>query len=298
MTKKIIRLTESDLHRIVKESVNRILKENVRYRKNLREAKTHLGYWERNKHWNQDPLFERMKTKVEKNLRRAGLTLPFVVRNYADWNIAVDIPVSAIKSYSDELVDMYNNDITAANKDVVGGRFGGSYDTSFKGLSRLYGNDYINGGYDPEYINTYFANKEPDSSLGKFYKNLKASPNTRWTSKTSNPDLEWYYTRHMPDRRKEYDDLREEVLSIKAIIESAGYKVRISNEEFFDKWDDENDDYSHQKFIRFVLSSDELSKYRDDQYNTPEHMDDAEREHEGERRSEQAFEDWWIKNNG
>lgn len=47
MTKKIIRLTESDLHRIVKESVNRILKENIRYRKNLREAKTHLGYWEK-----------------------------------------------------------------------------------------------------------------------------------------------------------------------------------------------------------------------------------------------------------
>ena len=31
MNKKLIRLTESDLHRIVKESVNRMLRENVEY---------------------------------------------------------------------------------------------------------------------------------------------------------------------------------------------------------------------------------------------------------------------------
>lgn len=298
MAKKLIRLTEQDLHNIVREAVNRVIKENVLNKRNLREAMTHLGYWERNKPWNQDSLFEGMKKKVERNLRRAGLNLPFAVRNYADWNIAVDIPISAIKSYSDELVDMYNNDITAANKDVVGGRFSGSYDTSFKGLSRLYGDDYVNGGYDPEYINAHYANNNPDSSLNSFYKRLKASPKTKWLSKSSNPNLEWYYTRHMPNRRKEYDDLREEILAIKSIIESAGYKVRISNEEFFDKWDDENDNYSMQKFVRFVLSSDELSKYRDDQYDTPQHREDFRREQEAERNAERAFEDNWIRNNG
>ena len=293
MTKKIIRLTESDLHRIVKESVNRILKENIRYRKNLREAKTHLGYWERNKHWKQDPLFEQMKAKVEKNLRRAGLTLPFAVRNYADWNVAVDIPISAIKSYSDELVNMYDDDITKANeKPIVGGRGLGNYDLGFKGLSRIYGDDYVNGGFNDEYVRT-------DSNFDSdFYNKLKNDPNTRWSNRAPMDGIARYYTRHMPDRRKEYDDLREEILSIKSIIESAGYKVRISNEDFFDRWDDENDDYSMQKFVRFVLSSDELSKYRDDQYETPEHMADAESEHEAERRSEQAFEDWWIRNNG
>lgn len=296
--KKLIRLTENDLHNIVRKAVSRVIKENILNKRNLREARTHLGYLERNKPLYQDGLFEEMKKKVERNLRRAGLNLPFAVRNYADWNVAVDIPISAIKSYSDELVDMYSNDITAANKDVVGGRFGGSYDASFKGLSRLYGDDYINGGYSPEYINTYFANKEPDSSLGKFYKKLKDSPKTKWLSNSSNPNLEWYYTRHMPNKRKEYDDLREEVLAIKSIIESAGYKVRISNEDFFDRWDDENNDYSMQKFVRFVLSSDELSKYRDDQYRTPEHTAHFERENAAERAAERAYEDDWIRRNG
>lgn len=296
--KKLIRLTENDLHNIVRKAVSRVIKENILNKRNLREARTHLGYLERNKPLYQDSLFEEMKKKVERNLRRAGLNLPFAVRNYADWNVAVDIPISAIKSYSDELVDMYNNDITAANKDVVGGRFGGSYDTSFQGLSRLYGDDYINGGYDPEYIDAYYANKYPDSSLNRFYKKLKDSPKTKWLSKSSNPNLEWYYTRHMPNKRKEYDDLREEVLSIKSIIESAGYKVRISNEDFFDRWDDENDDYSMQKFVRFVLSSDELSKYRDDQYRTPEHTADFERENAAERAAERAYEDDWIRRNG
>ena len=32
-----VRLTESDLHRIVKESVNRVVRSNVRHRRNLRE---------------------------------------------------------------------------------------------------------------------------------------------------------------------------------------------------------------------------------------------------------------------
>lgn len=200
-----IRLTESDLHKIVRRAVSRVIKENNLKKRSLREARTHLGYWERNKPLNQDRLFEEMKKKVERSLRKAGLNLPFAVRDYADWNIAVDIPISAIKSYSDELVDIYNDDIT--------------------------------------------------------------------------------------------DDLREEVLSIKSIIESAGYKVRISNKDLFDRWDDENDDYSMQKFVRFVLSSDELSKYRHDQYRTPEHEADFERENAAEKAAERAYEDDIIRRN-
>lgn len=287
--KKLIRLTESDLHNIVRKAVNRVIKENIRNKRNLREARTHLGYFERNKPLHQDSLFEEMKKKVERNLRRAGLNLPFAVRNYADWNVAVDIPISAIKSYSDELVDMYNNDITKANeKPIIGGRRLGNYDLGFKGLSRIYGDDYVNGGFNDEYVNT-------DSD---FYSDLKNDPNTRWSNRAPMDGIARYYTRHMPDKRKEFDDLREEILSIKSIIESAGYKVRISNEDFFDRWDDENDDYSMQKFVRFVLSSDELSKYRDDQYETPEHIADFERENAAERAAERAYEDDWIRRNG
>lgn len=291
--KRRIRLTEGDLHRIVRESVNRVLKENVLNKRNLREAMTHLGYWERNKPFYQDGLFEEMKKKVERNLRRAGLNLPFAVRNYADWNVAVDIPISAIKSYSDELVDMYNNDITKANeKPIIGGRKLGYSDLGFKGLSRIYGDDYVNGGFNDEYVRT-------DSDFHRdFYNKLKNDPNTRWSNRAPMDGIARYYTRHMPDRRKEYDDLREEILCIKSIIESAGYKVRISNEDFFDRWDDENDNYSMQKFVRFVLSSDELSKYRDDQYSTPEHRADFERENAAERAAERAYEDNWIRNNG
>lgn len=290
--KNRIRLTESDLHKIVRRAVSRVIKENNLKKRSLREARTHLGYWERNKPLNQDRLFEEMKKKVERNLRKAGLNLPFAVRNYADWNVAVDIPISAIKSYSDELVDIYNNDITKANKKpIIGGRGLGSYDLGFKGLSRVYGDDYVNGGFDDEYVYT-------DSDLhSDFYNKLKNDPNTRWSNRTPMNGIARYYTRHMPDRRKEYDDLREEVLSIKSIIESAGYKVRISNEDFFDRWDDENDDYSRQKFVRFVLSSDELSKYRNDQYRTPEHEADFERENAAEKAAERAYEDDIIRRN-
>ena len=42
MNKKLIRLTESDLHRIVKESVNRILKESTHPRRRINEVSTSL----------------------------------------------------------------------------------------------------------------------------------------------------------------------------------------------------------------------------------------------------------------
>jgi len=45
MNKKLIRLTESDLHKIVKESVNRIIKENnQRARKMIREFDDYDNY--------------------------------------------------------------------------------------------------------------------------------------------------------------------------------------------------------------------------------------------------------------
>jgi hypothetical protein len=284
--KNIIRLTESELKQLVSESVKQILKEKQK----LNEAISHLGYWERNTNpRTMDMLFSRQRQIIEYDLKKAGLNLPFVVRNYADYNMAVDIPVSAIKSFSDELVELYGNELAAVNPKGSKVFRRNSYEPyeGYNRLSHLYTDDYINGGMHREFMSPETAEK---------YRN---DPNIKFTGRKSNwRDNEEFYGSLMPKPRKEYDDLRNEVLAIKAIMEKAGYKVRITHENFFDKWDDETDDYSNQKFVRFILQSDELDRYRDNQYNTPEHMAAAEREHEMERRSEMAYEMDWARRNG
>lgn len=280
--KNTIRLTESDLKRVISESVKRILKEAI----------TPYGYRERNYNpRTMDMLFEKQKQIVEYDLKKAGLKLPFVVRNYADWNMAVDIPVSAIKSFSEELVELYGNELAAANPkgSKVFRRFSYEPYEGYRNLSRLYTDDYLNGGMHPETIWKH----------GDMYQDALKDPNIKWMNRGKESDNDaWFYGSLMPKPRKEYDDLRAEVLAIKAIMEKAGYKVEIRHENFFDNWDDENDNYSHQKFIRFILSSDDLSKYRDMQYGTPEHQAEFERENEMERRSEEAYESDWLRRNG
>lgn len=273
------RIAESRLRNMIRESVRRALS----------EAESHLDKWERNGTAYRDRLFNMAKQSIERNLKKAGLNLPFAVRNYADWNMAVDIPISAIKSFSKELVDMYDKDLTAANeKPRVGGREASIYDKGFVGMSRLYGDDYENGGFNDDYVRT-------DSDM---YNKLKQDPNTRWSNRAPMDGIARYYRYHMPDKRKEYDALRQEVLEIKSIIESAGYTVEISNKNFWGYWDDENETKpSYQNFVRFILYSEELDRYRNEQYRTPEHRADFEAENAGERRAEQYYEDAWIRRN-
>ena len=47
MNKKLIRLTENDLHRIVKESVNRVLKESNRYAYTLEIDNRYKPLWDK-----------------------------------------------------------------------------------------------------------------------------------------------------------------------------------------------------------------------------------------------------------
>lgn len=279
--KNTIRLTESELKRVISESVKKVLNEGI----------SHLAHDERNPNPRRtDMLFERQKQIIEYDLKKAGLNIPFAVRNYADWNMAVDIPVSAIKSFSDELVELYGNELAAMNPkgSKVFRRFSYEPYQGYKHLSHLYTDDYINGGMHTEFM------------LPKDAEKYRNDPSIKFTGRKSKwDDREEFYGSLMPKPRKEYDDLRNEVLAIKAIIEKAGYQVRISHEDFYDRWNDENDKLSQQKFVRFILQSDELSKYRDAQYSTPEHMAAAEREREMERRSEQAYEaDWYRRNYG
>lgn len=278
MAKNIIKLTESELHRIIKESVNKILKESITpYRRNERNPNPRT----------MDMLFEKQKQIVEYDLKKSGLNLPFVVRNYADWNIAVDIPVSAIKAYSEELVELYGNELAAVNhKERKRGIHYEPYE-GYNNLSRLYTDDYLKGGMHRDYM----------YKKSELYQNALKDPNMKWTGQEDDRHA-WYYRAVMPKPRKEYDNLRNEVLAIKNIMEKAGYEVEIRHENFYDIWDDENDNYSEQKFIRFILSSDELEKYRNAQYSTPEHQSAFERENEAERQSEMAYETEWLRRNG
>lgn len=145
--KRIIRLTESDLHNIVKESVKRLVKEGIygdKVRRAFRDAKDLKDF----DHMRQDAEIEGEDLGELGQIEHPQSNSNFYSHEYANGNLDLDDLEGDVRWHKEELYPE-NRVISKAINHVLEGRNGRirhAMDINQKNMERMY-NEIINTGY-------------------------------------------------------------------------------------------------------------------------------------------------------
>ena len=202
--------------------------------------------------------YKGIKEKISNNLKNHGLTLPFKITTFGEWNIAVDIPASAIKTYSQELEDNYTKKFIDSQK-YGGFGYNNFYDTGFLGLSNLYSDAYENGAYS----------KQPMPKDWEYYNIVRNRKGVKYDHDTNS-----YYQKIMPQKEDSFTAFRNEILEIYDIFKKSGYLVQVSNVFANDTIMVKGKKrFTLTKCVRFEITSKELYDWQMKQISNLEYLD-------------------------
>ena len=175
MNKKLIRLTESDLHKIVKESVDKILKEmDLNPRMNMNTFDAHGRGLTSKSHMSNSP--RRRAAKLQQNINDVKIDINAIARQlYPDHTPQMAKDQLKRKLYGESLNQFLKGDVDYGIPPytvVVGGlREGKPFDDIYDAIEYAeQWHNYITNSGEHENITIYDGNDEDIWSVGHFRK--------------------------------------------------------------------------------------------------------------------------------